>query len=40
MCVHVITYVRLGLVRVGTHVPGISIVTITVRSVVRWFRIA
>ena len=37
--VHAVTYVRFGLVRIGSCVPGLSLVTLAVWSVVKRFRI-
>ena len=37
---HVIAYDRFGIVRIGSHVPGLRLVTVAVRSVVERFRIA
>ena len=35
VCVHDVHYVRFGLVRIGSRVPGLSLVTVAVRSVVN-----
>ena len=40
LSVHAVTYVRFELIRFGSRVPGLRLVTVAVRSVVRRFRIA